>query len=94
MQIKKRYSDKEKIESELDLYSFEDRYFAFSIRHLQTAFYLWILGYVLALACFMIEVKWYRYTSKGRERKHASLSRTDINRQLRSLSELNLRLYS
>jgi hypothetical protein len=34
--------------------------------HLQTAFYLLMLGYVKALACFVTVIMWHSYRSKGR----------------------------
>jgi hypothetical protein len=51
----------------------DDKYFVFSANHLQTAFYLLILGYVLAGACFVTENMWHHYSSKGRERTSTSL---------------------
>jgi hypothetical protein len=92
-QIKKRYYDKLKIQSKFDTYTFDDTYFAISVKDLQTAFYLLLKGYALALFCFVIEIMWHRYRSKWRETKRTSLSRADINRQLISLSEVNPRLY-
>jgi hypothetical protein len=55
---------KEKILSMLDAFVFDDTYTAFGVRHLQTAFYLLILGYVLALACFVTEIMCHRYRTK------------------------------
>jgi hypothetical protein len=93
-QIKKRYSEKEKNRVKVSRLYIDDTYSAFNIKQLQTAFYLLLMGYVLALAGFVIEIMWHCCKSKRRETKRISLSRADINRQLRSLSELNLRLYS
>jgi hypothetical protein len=59
-QMKKRYSDKQKIELKFDPHMFEETYSAISVTHLQTVFYLLMLGYELALACFVIEVMWIR----------------------------------
>ena len=66
MHIKKRSFDKLKIESKLDVPTFDDTYYAINISHLQTAFYLLMLGYVLSVACFVTEIIWHRYKSKGR----------------------------
>jgi hypothetical protein len=66
MHIKKRSFDKLKIESKLDVPTFDDTYYTISIRHLQTAFYLLMLGYVLAVVCFVTEIMWHRYRQKGR----------------------------
>ena len=65
MHIKKRNFDKVKIESKLDVPTFHDTYYAINIRQLQTAFYLLFLGYVSAVACFMTEIMWHYYRSKG-----------------------------
>jgi hypothetical protein len=66
MHIKKKSFDKLKIESKLDVPTSYDTYYALNITHLQTAFYLLILGYVLAVACFVTEIMWHCYLSKGR----------------------------
>jgi hypothetical protein len=65
MHIKKRSFDTLKMESQLDIPTFADTYYAISIRHLQTAFYVLMLGYVLAFVCFVTEIMWHRYRSKG-----------------------------
>jgi hypothetical protein len=62
--IKKKDFPKEKILSTLDAFALYDTYTVFGVRHLQTAFYLLMLGYVLALACFVTEIMWHRYRSK------------------------------
>jgi hypothetical protein len=62
--IKKKDFPKEKILSTLDAFASYDTYTVFSVRHLQTAFYLLMLGYVLTLACFVAEIMWHRYRSK------------------------------
>jgi hypothetical protein len=67
--IKKRSFDKLKIESKLDVPTFDDTYYAINFSHLQTAFYLLILGYVFAGACFATEVMCHYYNSKGRGTK-------------------------
>ena len=54
----------EKILSMSDVTEFDDTYTVFGIRHLQTAFYLLMIGHVLAFASFMIEIMWHRYMSK------------------------------
>jgi hypothetical protein len=66
MYIEKRSFDKLKIESKLDVHTFDDTYYAINIIHLQTAFYFLVLGYVLAVVCFVSEIMWYCYRSKGR----------------------------
>jgi hypothetical protein len=63
--IKKRDFNKENIVSNWDVFPSSDKYMVFCISHLQTAFYLLVLGYVLALACFVTEIMWHRYRSKG-----------------------------
>jgi hypothetical protein len=83
-----------KIGSKLDNYTFDDTYPAACFRHLQMAFHFLLMGYALALVCFVTEIAWHRYRSKGRETKRTNLSRAEINRQLRSLPEVNLPLYS
>jgi hypothetical protein len=65
MHIKKKGFDKLKIVSLLDVPTFDDPYFAINIRHLETVFYLLILGYVLAVVCFVTEIMWHHYKSKG-----------------------------
>jgi hypothetical protein len=56
---------KDKIFSKLDIPTPADTYYAISITQLQTAFYLLMLGYVLAVVCFVSEIMWHRYRSKG-----------------------------
>jgi hypothetical protein len=63
--IKKRDFHKEKIGSNWDAFVVDDIYTAFGVKHLQTAFYFLMLGCVLALVCFVIEIMWYRYLSMG-----------------------------
>ena len=65
--------DKLKMGTKLDVPSFDDMYYAISIRHLPTAFYLLMLGYVLAVACFVTEIMWQCYRSKGREQTNTAL---------------------
>jgi len=54
-----------RVESKLNSTSFADSYTTITIRHLRTPFYLFFMGNVLALVCFMIEILWNRYTTKG-----------------------------
>ena len=61
MQIRNRGLYKAKLES-----TFADTHTAISIRHLQTVFYLLLLGYVFSLACLVGEIMWHRYRSRGR----------------------------
>jgi hypothetical protein len=42
-----------------DVPVFDDTYTVFGIRHLQIAFYLLMLGYVLAVVCFVTEIMWH-----------------------------------
>jgi rhodanese-related sulfurtransferase len=65
MHIRDRLLNKAKIVSKLDIPTPADTYCAISIRQLQTAFYLLMLGYVLAVVCFVTEIMWYHYRSKG-----------------------------
>jgi hypothetical protein len=65
MHIKKRGFEKAKLKSKFDFSSFDNTYYAISVTHLQTAFYLLIFGNVLAVACFVTEIMWHRYRSKG-----------------------------
>jgi hypothetical protein len=64
MYIKKRGFDKLKMESKLDVPTSYVTYYAINITHLQTAFYLLILGYVLAVASFVTEIMWHCFWSK------------------------------
>jgi hypothetical protein len=59
MHIKKRSFDKLKIESKLDVPTFDDTYYDMNIIHLQTAFYFLMLGYILAGVCFVTEIMWH-----------------------------------
>jgi hypothetical protein len=60
-------------ESKFNSASFADSYTTITIRHLRTPFYLYFMGNALALVCFMIEILWNRYTSKGRGTNCTSL---------------------
>jgi hypothetical protein len=41
-------------------YTFADEYLNINIRHMQSAFYMLILGYALAFVSFLIEIIWHR----------------------------------
>jgi hypothetical protein len=73
MHIKERSFDKLKMESKIDVPTFGDTYYAIIIGHLQTVFYLLMLGYILAVACFMAEIKWHCYWSKEKGSKCTSV---------------------
>jgi len=62
--INQRDFHKEKLLSKLDAFAFEDTYTIFGITHLQTAFYLLMMGYVLAFVCIVSEIMWHRYRSQ------------------------------
>jgi hypothetical protein len=62
--INKKYLLKEGILSMSNAFAFDDTYIVFGVRHLQTAFYLLIAGYVLAFACFVTEIVGKNYRSK------------------------------
>ena len=64
MHLKNRSFDKFDIESKFDIPTFADTYCAINIRNLQTAFYLLMLGYVLAGGCFVTEIMWHQYRSE------------------------------
>ena len=66
MHIKKRGLEKAKIQIEFNSPTSDDNYFVFGVIHMQTAFYLLMLGHVLAFACFLTEIMWHRYRSKRR----------------------------
>jgi hypothetical protein len=67
MHIKKRGFERAKIQTELNFPTANDKYSVYTVSHLQTAFCLLMLGYVLAVACFVTEIMWHRYRSKGRK---------------------------
>ena len=70
--IMKRGIDKEKLGSKFHSPTSDDTFYVISNRHLQTAFYLLMLGYALTVACFVTEIMCHRYRSKGREQTRAS----------------------
>jgi hypothetical protein len=72
MEIKKRGLDNKGTGSKF-VSTYDDTYTTISISHLQTVFYILMLGYVLALVCFVTEVMWHCYRSKGRGPKCMSL---------------------
>jgi hypothetical protein len=61
MHIKEREFQKSDNETEINFTASDDSYFVFGVSHLLTAFYLLMLGYVLAVACFVTEILWHRY---------------------------------
>jgi hypothetical protein len=73
MHIKKRGYEETKIQTEFNFPTSDDKYLVFGASHLHTMFYLLILRYVLAAACFVTEILWHRYRSKRRERTSTSL---------------------
>jgi hypothetical protein len=73
MYIKKRGFERVKIRTVFKFSTANDKCSVYSISHLRTAFFLLMLGYVLAVICFVTEIIWHRYRSKGRERKITSL---------------------
>jgi len=62
--MNKKYLLKEGILTMTNAFAFDDTYIVFGVRHLQTAFYLLILGHLLAFACFVTEIVWQHYKSK------------------------------
>ena len=50
--------DEEKLESKLGSPTSADTYCAVSVRQLQAALCLLMLGYVLAVVCFVTEIMW------------------------------------
>ena len=64
--IKKRALFKQDVQSKFNSASFADTYTTISMRHLQTPFYLFLIGNIFAIVCFTIELLWHRYRSKGR----------------------------
>jgi hypothetical protein len=71
--IKKMSFEKTKFGTEYDFRTSEDNYFVYGVSHLQTGFYLLMLGYGLSFTCFCTEIMWHRYWSKGRKRTCTSL---------------------
>jgi hypothetical protein len=73
MHIQKQAFCKHKTELKFNSLTFADTYTAISISHLQTVFYLLLLGYMLALASFVTEIMWHRCRSKRHEPNSTSL---------------------
>ena len=73
MQIKKMGFEKTEIKTKFNIPTYDDKYFVFGVSHLLTAFYLLMLGYVLSVTCFLAEIMWHRYRSRGRERTSTTL---------------------
>jgi hypothetical protein len=61
MQIKKRGFVKVNVKTKFDFNMLDNTYSAMNVRHLQTAFYFLMLGYVVAVVCFVTEIMWHRY---------------------------------
>jgi hypothetical protein len=61
------------MESNVNYSKLSGTYYNISLRHLQAAFYLMMLGHALALACFVTEIMWHSLRSKVRETKSESL---------------------
>ena len=64
--IKKRGFKETKIEPEVSSPTFDKTYSVFGFRQLQTAFYFLMLGYVLAVVCFVTKIIWCCFRSKKR----------------------------
>jgi hypothetical protein len=62
MHIKKRGFEKAKIKTEFNFPTANDKYSVYSVSLLQSVFYLLMLGYVLAVASFVTEIMWHRYS--------------------------------
>ena len=77
--IQKSSFYKQKLDSKFNSPTFADMYTAISISHLQTVFFLLLLGYALALASFVFEIMWHRCRSKRREQSSTSVIRPYIN---------------
>jgi hypothetical protein len=60
-QITERWFHRQKLLSNLDSYVLDNGYRDINISHLQTVFYFLIMGYIVALACFVIEIVWHRF---------------------------------
>jgi hypothetical protein len=63
--MNKKYLLREGILTMSNAFASDDTYIVFGVRHLQTVFYLLILGHLLAFACFVTEIVWQQYKSKG-----------------------------
>lgn len=68
MQWKKLFFNQARVAKQTtSSYTLADTYLNISIIHMQSAFYLFLLGHAAALLSFVIEMVWYRHTSKRRE---------------------------
>jgi hypothetical protein len=65
IQIINRGLYKAKVKSKFNFPTFDDTYTAISIRHLQTVFYLLLLGYILAFASVVTEILWHFIGQSG-----------------------------
>jgi hypothetical protein len=72
--IKKKGFSEAKINSKYNSRTFDDTYTTINIVYLQMPFYLLMLGYVLAGACFVTEIMWHCYRSKGHGPKCTSVT--------------------
>jgi hypothetical protein len=62
--MNKKYLLKEGMLTMSNDFAFDDTYIVFGVRHLQTAFCLMLVGYLVAFACFVAEIVWQQYRSK------------------------------
>jgi len=62
--MNKKYLLKEEILLMSNAFAFDDTYIVFGVRNLQTAFYLLLVGYLLAFASFVTEIVWQQHKSK------------------------------
>jgi hypothetical protein len=75
MQWKRRVLETVKLSSNTSFtYTLADTYVNISATHLQSAFYMLLLGYVLALLSFILEVIWYNVMSERSYLTHMSAS--------------------
>jgi hypothetical protein len=66
--IKNRVLEKAQTQTKFNFPTSEDECLVLGVRNLQTAFYLLMLGYVLAVVCFVTEIVWHRYRAEWIER--------------------------
>jgi hypothetical protein len=71
-QLRNRDLYKAKLDSKFNSPTSAETYYAINVGHMQTAFYLLFLGYVLSVVSFVSEIIWHLYISKGIEQKVAS----------------------
>jgi len=72
--VKRKNFSEAEMDSKRNSPTFDDMFTTISIGHLQTPFYLLILGYVLAVSCFVTEILLHCYWSKGRGPKGTSVT--------------------